>query len=149
MDYQKHCVWKALLCVFFHPSIESAWAYYYKGEYRLDNILFYANEYSLGDLLQIESSNGELYVTGLIEESGHSTIRILLSTSNRVVIVRKELKDLGCDSELSNLETLISVDIPPTINYNDLISYMEKGEQEWNWEYEEACISTLHRLQIQ
>jgi hypothetical protein len=58
-----------------------------------------------------------------------------------------ELKEMGCESELSNMNTLISVDIPFNIVYRKILSFLENGEREGKWEYQEACISSVHKNQ--
>lgn len=130
---------------FGDESVESAWAEKIDNGYQLDNILFYAKNYSWGDIVSVEESNGELFVTGLVEEKGHSTIRILVSEISLVPILREELKKLGCSSELSNMKNLIAVDIPPQVPYSNIQNYLDKGETENKWEYQEAAIASNHR----
>jgi hypothetical protein len=134
---------------FEEESIESAWAKK-KGEgYELNNILFYAKEYSLGDIIRAEEIEGELFATDLIEESGHSTIRILFSDVALVQPTRDTLKSKGCASELSNIDQLISVDIPPEVSYASIKHYLDEGLAKELWEYQEACISTKHREEME
>lgn len=126
-------------------ELESAWAVRIDDNtYKLDNILFYAPEYSFGDIVSTEERNGELYVTGLVRESGHSTVRILFNDVNDVIDTRIKLKDMGCDSEISNISSLISIDIPPDVDYKIIRQYLESGEEQGKWGYEEACIA--HKL---
>lgn len=122
-------------------GIESAWATPEGEFFKLDNILFYAPEYSLGDIVSVENRNGELFVNGLVEESGHSTVRIIFSELMAVGETREYLKNLGCDSEISNIPTLIAVDIPPEVNYKNIKSYLDQGTELSKWGYEEACIA--------
>lgn len=122
-------------------ALESAWAEMAGNNYRLDNILFYASEYSLGDVVSVEDREGELYVTGLVVESGHSTIRILFTREEFVSNARDELKLLGCDSEVSNISTLVSVDIPSNIVYSEIKEFLEKGVKDGKWGYEESCLA--------
>lgn len=129
---------------FDNESIESAWAEKLENGYRLDNILFYAKNYSLCDIVSVEEIEGELFVTGLVKENGHSTIRVLLKDAIEVPKVRDELKGIGCSSELSNMNNLISVDIPPEVSYSTIRDYLNKGEVEEKWEYQEACIASNH-----
>ena len=126
-------------------SYESAWVKILKKGYMLDNVLFYAKEYSWGDSIKVISHEGEYYADGLINESGHSTVRILFSDLSIRDEMRKNLIEMGCSSELSNVEELISVDIPVDVDYNKIRAYLEQGEQEEKWEYEEGCISYNHR----
>ena len=124
-----------------HYALESAWADKIVDHYKLDNILFYAPEYSLGDIVSVEERNGELYVTGLVEASGHSTVRILFNNQNDVQSTRDKLKSMGCESELSNISTLIAVDIPPNIPYEKIRDFLIEGEENEKWGYEESCLA--------
>jgi len=130
---------------FDKESIESAWAGKVENGYQLDNILFYAKNYSCQDIVSVEEVEGELFVTGLIQENGHSTIRVLFSDTKMIPKVRNELKNFGCSSELSNMINLVAVDVPPDINYSDIQDYLKKGETECKWEYQEACIASNHQ----
>lgn len=134
---------------FENEGSESAWAYKAGDYFKLDNILFYVKEYSWGDLVEAKEKNGELWVTKLIKESGHSTIRILFYDAKLVSPTRTELKKMGCDSELSNIDTLISVDIPSNVSYVDMRIYLDDGENKELWGFEEACISDVHRKEVE
>lgn len=128
-------------------DIEVAWAVKEADYYKLDNILFYAKEFSWGDLIKAKSINDELYADALVKESGHSTVRVLFENVDDVQPTRNRLKSLGCDSELSNYEKLVAVDIPSTVYYSDIAAYLNEGEKAGKWEYQEACISTHHKTQ--
>tara|TARA_B100000949_G_scaffold182403_1_gene163689 strand:- start:1535 stop:2047 length:513 start_codon:yes stop_codon:yes gene_type:complete len=123
-------------------SVESAWAQKVEKGYQLDNILFYAKNYSWKDIVSAEEINGELFATGLVEEKGHSTVRVLLSDASEVPKLREEIKNFGCSSELSNVENLVAIDIPPSVSYDKVRAYLEKGEDDGRWEYQEACIAS-------
>lgn len=122
-------------------GIESAWAIPLEKYFKIDNILFYAPEYSFGDIVSVENRDGELFVNGLIKESGHSTIRIIFEDEKNISIEREYLKSIGCESEISDVPILISVDIPPEVNYKKIKEYLEEGERLSKWSYEESCIA--------
>jgi Domain of unknown function (DUF4265) len=123
-------------------GVESAWASLTpEGNFRLDNILFYAKGFSFGDIVSAKLIKDECIVTGLIKESGHSTIRLLFKNIKSIVKTRKLLLGLGCQSEISDLPQLISVDIPPHINYDAVKTVILEGEKTNKWFYEEACIA--------
>ena len=130
---------------FGEESIESAWAKKVENGYELDNILFYAKNYSWRDIVSVEEVEGELYVTGLVQETGHSTVRVLFTDASEVSKIREELKKLGCSSELSNMDNLIAVDVPPKVSYSVIRDYLDKGELKGKWEYQEACIASNHK----
>ena len=134
---------------FEEENVEGAWTKQIGENFMLDNILFYAKEYSWGDIISAEEIDGELYAKDLIEESGHSTVRILLSKESLVKPVRAELEKLGCSSELSNYKKLVSVDIPKIVKYSIIRSYLDSGEQMEKWEYQEACLSSNHQAEFE
>jgi Domain of unknown function (DUF4265) len=122
-------------------ELESAWATRVGEHYKLDNILFYAPQYSWNDVVSVEERSGELYVTGLVKESGHSTVRILFNDPKDVQGVRDQLKKMGCDSEISNTPSLVAVDIPPEVSYSVIRDFLEEGEKAEKWGYEESCLA--------
>ena len=123
-------------------GIESVWAIPLgDNQYKIDNILFYAPEYSLGDIVSVENRDGELFATGLIAESGHSTVRIIFNDKNEVQTTRIYLNKLGCASEISEVPILISIDIPSNVSYSKIKAYLDEGERLLKWSYEEACIA--------
>jgi hypothetical protein len=54
---------------------------------------------------------------GLLQPSGHSTVRILFANPDDIEPTREYLRKNGCDSEISDLPRLVSVDIPPVVEY--------------------------------
>lgn len=122
-------------------AIESAWAEKVGNYYKLNNILFYASNYSWGDIVKVENRNGELYVIGLVKESGHSTIRIIFYKKEDIDPTIERLKDMGCDFEGSNIPSLISVDVPPEVNYSDVRQFLDVGEENEMWSYQESCLA--------
>jgi hypothetical protein len=122
-------------------ALESAWAEKEGNYYRLENILFYAPNYSLGDIVKAEDRNGELYVTKLFQESGHSTIRIIFFDKKLIKPTEEWVIKMGCSYEGSNIPTLISVDIPPNINYAPIRDFLKDGESDDKWSFEESCLA--------
>jgi hypothetical protein len=129
-------------------EVESAWAEKVNSYYRPDNILFYAKEYALGDLFEATMVDGELLAGDLIEESGHSNIRILVSDTSLAAGLRAELRAKGCTSELSNIPKLFSVDVPKEKEYSGIKEWLEGLSEKGVIEYEEGCLSMHHRKQM-
>jgi hypothetical protein len=128
---------------------ESAWVTKEGDYYKLDNILFYAKGYACGDLIKGVKRDGMLCADRVILESGHSTIQIIFFNENLVTKARGDLKTLGCESELSNMDTLISLDIPNNVSYKKILNFLQAGEKKEKWEFQEACISHLHKKELE
>lgn len=122
-------------------DVESMWAVPVQGGYRLDNIPFFARGVSAEDVVSASEEGGVLYYTGLVNEGGHSTVRVLIWNQEETEAVREELRAMGCDSERTNIPGLIAVDIPPSVRYHDVRTLLDAGEKNGRWEYEEGCVS--------
>ena len=97
----------------------------------------------LTNIVKVEDRNGQLYVIGIIEESGHSTIRIVFFDKTIIQQTENELIRLGCDFEGSDNPNLIAIDIPPEVNYKETIkSYLDQGKNADLWDYEEVCLAS-------
>lgn len=121
-------------------DIESMWAIVEPGGYKVDNIPFYATSIAVGDVVRAEpDADGLLRYSGLVSPSGHSTVRIWVSKKEDVENIRKELRSMGCSTEM-HLSRLVSVDIPPSLSYPYVKNYLEKLENGGILEYEEACL---------
>ena len=121
-------------------KIESIWASKVGKYYRIENIPFFIKNIALGDLVAVESDGGVLYFDSLIESSGNSVVRLIIFNKNEVLRIGEELVKLGCGWEGSHLENLISVNIPKNIPYSKIKIYLDKGESDKQWEYQEACL---------
>ena len=120
---------------------ESLWAAKTdEGNYRIDNIPFYVRGISCGDIVSVEEVDGELFFKGLVEESGHSLFRLVIFDSATIPQIRSELEGLSCETEASHIEGFISVDCPPDADFARLLDYLQKGESEGRWEFEEASL---------
>ena len=121
-------------------EIESVWAVPVEHGYQIDNIPFYAKEVAYNDIVSAEpDEDGMLRFTGLVRASGHSTIRLWFANEVDVTSVRDTLRSMGCPSEL-DLSRLVAVDIPPSIPYDRIRTYLDQQESAGIFEYEEACL---------
>jgi hypothetical protein len=122
-------------------KIERMWASKIGEYYKLENSPFYVLNFALGDIVSVKILDGEFFVDELIESSGNSTIQIVFYKEDIVTKTREELKKMGCNSEISNILTLISVNIPFNIDYNEIKHYLENGSKNDFWDYQEACLA--------
>lgn len=111
--------------------------------YSVDNIPFVVKRVALGDIITIEfdEEEGEYYFESFVEVSGNATIRLYFDDETMIEGVRMELRKFGCESEVFLKRKIIAVDIPKTVNYKPIKDYLDNGEANKLWEYEEACLS--------
>ncbi|GMU67322.1 MAG: hypothetical protein AMXMBFR36_35960 [Acidobacteriota bacterium] len=125
-------------------EVETLWTRSRDNGYEVDNIPFYVKELALGDLVAAESdSDGALWYSGLIEASGHSTIRLWFSNKHDVQAVRNRLRNVGCASELSELPRLVAIDVPPNVPYSAIKELLDDWEKQGALEYQEACLGQV------
>jgi hypothetical protein len=121
-------------------NCETLWVHQITPErFQIDNIPFFVKSISYKDVISVQLEEGYLYFEEIVSPSNHSTIRVIVFNEMNVDSLRQSLIRLGCSSEL-NKTKLISVDIPPEVNYSKVIELLEKGEEDEIWEYEEAAI---------
>ncbi len=108
--------------------------------YRIDNIPFFVKGISAGDVVHGRQESDGLMFDGLIVSGGHSTIRVVFFDDARKGVVRANLQQLGCESEVSHLSNLIAVDVPPAAKYRGVIEYLQAQSSAGILDYEEASI---------
>lgn len=123
--------------------MESLWAFPVTDGYKLDNIPFYARGVSFGDTVVSENLDNCLYMSKLLKRSMHSTVRLWFANEQEIQSTREDLQSMGCSSEISDQPRLIAVDIPPAISYEEIRAYLDEGESNGKWDYEEACLGSL------
>ena len=131
-------------------DLESMWAVPTADGFRIDNIPFFAYEIATNDIVSARrDTDGMLWFETLVKGSQHSTVRLWFAKDfeNEVSRVRRELRNIGCSSELSDLNRLVAVDIPPTVPYSVVRDVLDKYECEGLLEYEESCLGQagLHK----
>jgi hypothetical protein len=119
------------------------------GRYQIDNIPFFVIGVSCFDIVSaLKNSDGVFCVDRLLEERGHSTIRVILldhtgaeSIETRSKELRSALKVRGCSTEQSHIPGLISLDVPPEVDFQNIRSFLQKGSEDGLWDFEEAAIA--------
>jgi hypothetical protein len=121
-------------------EIESLWVTPVQAGFKIENIPFYARSLALGDVVKVVKKHDFLYFKKLLRASGHSTIRLIFFRKNLIQTTLNELEAMGCSSEISDIKTLVAVDVPSEKIYKLVKVYLDKGETEGKWEYEEGCL---------
>jgi Domain of unknown function (DUF4265) len=134
-----------------HSFVEAMWAKKTNNDnsYEIDTIPFYIKSVAVGDIFSVKESEGEFFPASLLQESGNSTVRLLFESTSKIQKYRKYLeKKFTIESELSNIPNLVSLNVPSIVDYKLVREYLESGENKKLWEYQEACISSIHRSHI-
>lgn len=119
---------------------EHLWAISHGDRYEIDNIPFFVKGVSAGDLVAAHNDGGELIFDRVLDFGGHSTVRVVMYDPAKKEAIRNKLAKLGCESEGSHLPNLFAVDVPPAVNYAEVISLLMKEADENILDYEEASI---------
>ena len=122
-------------------SVETLWASRIGPDrYRLDNIPFYARGVSSEDIVRTEARLGCNVFQEVTEPSTNSVFRIYVSEVSDVPAARALFKNLGCQSELSDIPNLFAIDVPGNVPFGPVGMLLEQGLDQKRWEYEEACL---------
>ncbi len=109
--------------------------------WKLDNIPFFAANVSNGDVVKVRNKKlGEKSFLAVVQQGGHSTLRIFLDEESFVKEVRNQLLEMGCSTEVSNVKKLISIDVPPEVSLNKVKSYLEVLNKRGILDIEDGCL---------
>jgi hypothetical protein len=122
-------------------EVESIWTHKEGDYFRIKNIPFFTPNIAYDDLISAENDDGELFYDDIIEESGNSTIQIIIFNEQDVKDVASKLEILSCGWEGSHLKCYISVNVPKKVNYFNVKKYLDEMASENKLDYKEACIA--------
>jgi Domain of unknown function (DUF4265) len=116
---------------------ETMWADSADGAlYVIDNIPFFVRDISYGDVVSVIKKEGRLHFDEIIKPSLHSVIRVIVFDESKTNDLRHDLKLNSCDTELSHVKNLIAVDIPPSVDFDSVLEFLDEGEKDGLFEYE-------------
>lgn len=110
------------------------------GNFRIDNIPFYAAGISSGDEVAADLVDGELQFRTLVRKSDNSTFRLLLKNPSDQAHIRDELAGLGCESEFNQLIGLIAVEIPGGTSIHPFLDYILDAKDKGILDFEESAL---------
>ncbi|WP_276209737.1 DUF4265 domain-containing protein [Amycolatopsis vastitatis] len=120
-------------------------------EIRLVNTPFFARGIAFGDLVRVrpDHERRELVFEEFTAESGHSAIRIVFIGDAERPAVEARLCEAGCSWESAGqFGSLVAVDIPPTVDYGELRSWLVGKVDAGSVEIQESALSQVHRRQL-
>lgn len=113
-------------------------------KYQVKNVPFFAPNIAYNDIITVEDDEGNLYFEELVKASEHSTIQIVIFNEQETNEIVKNIEKFGCSWEGMENQTILAVDVPPSVNYNILKKYLDKNLTENIFDYKEACLSETH-----
>ena len=128
-------------------EIESLWCLKDGDHYIIDNIPFIAKNISLGDTIKVEYDTDEkaYYFEDLVAVSGNTTVRLFFESDELIADTRKALLEYGCESEAFLARNIVAVNIPKDVDYLPVKAFLDKGEHDNKWEYEESCLEHAYQ----
>jgi hypothetical protein len=122
---------------------ESLWCIQEGDHFIIDNIPIIAKRISLGDTITAEYDADEkvYYFDDFVAVSGNTTVRIFFEDVGLIDAVRHDLADFGCESEVLRQKKTLAVNIPKGVKYKPIKDFLDTGEQQQKWRYEESCLA--------
>lgn len=114
-----------------------------KGEalFQIDSIPSFAKGVARGDLVRATPGEEGMQFQGIVQPSGHSTVRVAVKRPEDVRPARELLEQVGCSVETDGALWLVFVDVPPTLPLESLRRALEPGRKQRRWTYKELCVA--------
>ncbi len=68
-------------------------------------------------------------------------MRLIYGDENQIEKIREDFSNFGCKSEVLLQGRVIAVNVPKGIEYGLIKKYLENGENQGDWQYEESCLA--------
>jgi hypothetical protein len=122
---------------------ESLWCNKSGDNFIVDNIPFIAKRIALGDVIKAEydADDKAYYFEDFVAVSGNSTLRIYFEDESLIGEIRSQLGNLGCESEAFLERKVVAVNVPKEVEYKPIKEYLDRGEENDLWTYEESCLA--------
>ena len=121
---------------------ETIWCEVDGENFVVDNIPFVAKGISSGDIISAEYDTDDemYYFEDIIKTSGNSTVRIMFYDDKDIEPTREWLNKNNCESEGFPKRSMIAVNIPKEVDYKPIKTFLDSGENDGKWTYEESCL---------
>jgi hypothetical protein len=122
-------------------AVESVWAQEKEdGTCVIDNIPFYTREATLEDVVDVDYFDGVAYYRATRQPSENSLLRVVLYDGRDASEIRARLAELGCSTELSDVGTFFSVNVPPSVDLEDVREVLDELCRNEFGDYEESIL---------
>lgn len=116
-------------------------------EVQVRNTPFYVKGIAFGDVVRVrpDQERRELVFDDFVSESGHSTVRVVLSDEGVRDTMTDLLNDFGCSWEIDTTGLLWAIDVPPNVDYESMRADLLRIKDEGRIGVEEAALARAHR----
>jgi Domain of unknown function (DUF4265) len=104
--------------------------------FRLESVPMFAFGLAFGDVIRGKHYGAELWVEELVEPSGHSTVRVIALGSNQIGVPKDFLNNLGCATFETVIDGMIAVDVPPSVDFDAVRSYLTAGQEAAKFDFD-------------
>ncbi|WP_037588055.1 DUF4265 domain-containing protein [Stenoxybacter acetivorans] len=108
--------------------------------YQLNNIPFFAEGVSFGDVIKADIQNGNPWFVNIVKASTNSTLRVFCFDTQKKIEFSKWLGQNSCMSELGFEGEYIVANIPGTIDIDALEQFLADIEEPGQFEFEFSCL---------
>lgn len=109
------------------------------GNYRIDNIPFFAMKVSDGDIVSAAKVGDDLVFCEVLAPSENCTIRIIFYDIKAEDRMKNELREMGCSIEGTGIEGLISISVHKDC-YGSVENYLSDAFKKEVLDYQEASL---------
>ena len=122
-------------------TAESLWGILREpNSYEIDNAPYYAYGISKGDYVSTINKNRKLVASKVIQQGGHSTLRVFAENSFDKKNIIKNIEKIGAACASTENISLFSVDIPNNCDFFAIDKYLSSISDGENIAYEDACL---------
>lgn len=114
------------------------------------NIPFYVKGIAYADIVRVrvDHDRQELVFDEFVEESGHSTIRVILRDENAEETLSSLFARHDCSWEVDATNILWAVDISPAVDYGNLQQQLLVLRGEGKIDLQESALSRAHKASV-
>lgn len=116
--------------------------------YKVGNIPFELYRIAIDDVVAAKAYQGFLLMEKVVHFSGNSVLRFMSEYPEILDKAANQLKQIGCDVEFAGDIPLIAIHVPVEVAYDSAVNMVRHLEEAGLGEYEEACISEVHKAKL-
>ncbi|MCO4761048.1 MAG: DUF4265 domain-containing protein [Myxococcales bacterium] len=116
--------------------------------YTVTNVPIFAVDISRGDIIRAHrGQGGPMRFVALVEQGGHSTLRVIVANPDEVEAVAQSLASFGCVVNHTYIDQLLTLDLPPGVDYGVIRGWLLDADAADRVDWEEGALAAVHRVE--